>query len=86
MQVSQLSIIVMMPIIFLSGTWTPIYAMHPILQYLSILSPLKYYIEGSESIFFRGTQFVDLLPYFGNLFILGIMLYWYGFRKIGRLF
>jgi len=86
MQVSQLSIIVMMPIIFLSGTWTPIYAMHPILQYLSILSPLKYCIEGSESIFFRGTQFVDLLPYFGNLFILGIMLYWYGFRKIGRLF
>ncbi len=86
MQVSQLSILVMMPIIFLSGSWTPIYAMNPILQYLSILSPLKYYIEGSESIFFRGTQFMDLLPYFANLFILGVILYWYGFRKIGRLF
>jgi len=86
MQISQLSIIIMMPIIFLSGAWTPIYAMHPLLQYLSVISPLRYYIEGSESIFFRGTSFVDLFPYFGGVLILGAILYWYGFRKIGKLF
>ena len=86
MQVSQYSIIIMMPIIFLSGAWTPIYAMRPFLQYLSIFSPLRYYIEGSESVFFRGTEFIDLLPYFGGVLILGIILYWYGFRKIGKLF
>ncbi len=86
MQVSQFSIIIMMPIIFLSGAWTPIYAMHPFLQYLSIFSPLRYYIEGSESVFFRGTEFIDLLPYFAGVLILGIILYWYGFRKIGKLF
>ncbi len=86
MQVAQLSIVIMMPLIFLSGAWTPIYAMHPVLQFLSFFSPLRYYIEGSESIFFRGTAFVDLLPYFGGVLILGILLYWYGFRKIGKLF
>jgi len=86
MQISQLSIVIMMPIIFLSGAWTPIYAMHPIFQYLSIISPLRYYIEGSESIFFRGSEFIDLLPYFGGVLILGIFLYWFGFRKIGKLF
>ncbi len=86
MQVAQLSIVIMMPLIFLSGAWTPIYAMHPLLQYLSLLSPLRYYIEGSESIFFRGTAFMDLLPYFGGVLILGVLLYWYGFRKIGKLF
>ncbi|WP_456451737.1 ABC transporter permease [Hydrogenimonas sp.] len=86
MQVAQLSIIIMMPLIFLSGAWTPIYAMHPILQKLSLLSPLRYYIEGAESIFFRGTDFVDLWPYFGGVILLGTMLYLYGFRKIGRLF
>jgi len=86
MQISQLSIVIMMPVIFLSGAWTPIYAMHPYLQYLSSISPLRYYIEGSESIFFRGSSFVDLLPYFGGVLILGVMLYWYGFRKIGKLF
>jgi ABC-2 type transport system permease protein len=86
MQVAQLSIVIMMPLIFLSGAWTPIYAMHPIFQKLSIISPLRYYIEGSESIFYRGTAFVDLLPYFGGVALLGIILYWYGFRKIGKLF
>ena len=86
MQVAQLSILIMMPLIFLSGAWTPIYAMHPLLQYLSLLSPLRYYIEGTESIFFRGTAFVDLWEYFLGVTILGILLYWYGYRKIGKLF
>ncbi len=86
MQVAQLSIIIMMPLIFLSGAWTPVYAMHPVFQTLSLFSPLRYYIEGSESIFYRGTAFVDLLPYFSGVLILGALLYWYGFRKIGKLF
>lgn len=86
MQVAQLSILIMMPLIFLSGAWTPIHAMHPILQTLSLFSPLRYYIEGSESIFYRGTAFADLWPYFTGVLILGVLLYWYGFRKIGRLF
>ncbi len=86
MQVAQLSILIMMPIIFLSGAWTPVYAMHPLLEYLSLISPLRYYIEGSESIFFRGTAFVDLWPYFLGVILLGTTLYVYGFRKIGRLF
>lgn len=86
MQVAQLSIVIMMPLIFLSGAWTPIYAMHPLFQKLSLFSPLRYYIEGTESIFYRGTVFVDLLPYFSGVIILGAMLYWYGFQKIGKLF
>jgi ABC-2 type transport system permease protein len=86
MQVAQLSIVIMMPVIFLSGAWTPIYAMHPVFQKLSLLSPLRYYIEATESIFFRGSDFFDLLPYFAGVGILGILLYWFGFYKIGKLF
>ncbi len=86
LQVAQLSILIMMPLIFLSGAWTPIHAMHPLLQDLSLISPLRYYIEGSESIFFRGTSFVDLWSYFAGVILLGSVLYFYGFRKIGRLF
>ncbi len=85
-QVAQLSVIIMMPIIFLSGSWTPIYSMHPVLQKLSLLSPLRYYIEGCESLFFRGTPVLDLWLYFVALFILGSALYLFGFRKIGKLF
>ncbi|MCK9373261.1 MAG: ABC transporter permease [Sulfuricurvum sp.] len=86
MQVAQLSIIIMMPMIFLSGAWTPIHAMHPLLQLLSYASPLRYYIEGSESIFYRGTQWGDLWPYFLGVTAVGGVMYAMGFRKIGRLF
>ena len=86
MQVAQLSIIIIMPLIFLSGAWTPIYAMHPFFQKLSLISPLRYYIEGSESLFYRGTSFIDMLPYLEGVSILGIIVYWIGFRKIGKLF
>jgi len=86
MQVAQLSIIVMMPLIFLSGAWTPIYAMHPALQVVSLFSPLRYYIEGSESIFYRGTGWYDLWEYFTGVIAVGGVMYWIGFRKIGRLF
>ena len=85
-KVAQMSVIIMMPMIFLSGAWTPIYSMHPIIQYLSYLSPLRYYIEGSISIFFRGIPSIDLIPYFITLSILSFGLYIFGFRKIGRLF
>ena len=27
-----------------------------------------------------------LNPYFGGVLILGVILYWYGFKKIGKLF
>ncbi len=86
LQVAQLSVIIMMPVIFLSGAWTPIYSMHPVIQYLSYFSPLRYYIEGSISIFFRGIPSVDLTIYFVALTILSVALYIFGFRKIGKLF
>ena len=86
LQVAQLAILIMMPLIFLSGAWTPIHAMSPWLQKLSLISPLRYYIEGSESIFFRGTPFAGLWVYFAGVIVLGGALYLYGFRKIGRLF
>jgi ABC-2 type transport system permease protein len=86
MEVAQLAILIMLPIIFLSGAWTPTYAMHPILDWLSYLSPLRYYIEGTQSIFFRGTDTFDLWPYFLGVILLGSFLFWFGVRKIGKLF
>lgn len=86
LEVGQYAMLIMMPLIFLSGAWTPIYAMHPALQFLSLFSPLRYYIEGSESIMFRGADMVHLWKYYAALLFLGIILFWYGYRKMGRLF
>jgi len=85
-EVGQYSFMLMMPLIFLSGAWTPISSMAPWLQKLSVISPVRYYIEASESIFFRGASFYDLIPYFVALSIIGVVLFYIGYKKIGRLF
>ncbi|WP_456471083.1 ABC transporter permease [Caminibacter sp.] len=86
LEVSQYTVLVIMPLLFLSGAWTPIHSMAPWLQKLSIISPVKYYIEGAQSIFFRGTEFIDLLPYFTGEIVIGAVLFYLGYRRMGKLF
>ena len=85
-EIAQKSVVIVLPMIFLSGSWTPIFAMHPFFQYLSVVSPLRYYIEGSINLFFRGTPTVELWPQFLGLALLAVVLYGFGIRRIGRLF
>ncbi len=86
MEVAQWSVFLMMPIIFLSGAWTPIYSMNIYLQYLSYISPLRYYIEGVESVLFRGTPIEELWLYFVGMALIGAALFMIGYKKLGKLF
>ena len=86
LQVGQLSLIIMMPLIFLSGTWTPIEAMAKPIQFLSIFSPLRYYIEASQAIFFKGAGLGIIAKDLIIMSLIGIVLFYIGYRKIGRLF
>jgi len=60
LQVSQLTILILIPILYLSGNWTPIETMPKVLQLLSLLSPLKYYIDGALSIAIKGMSLLQL--------------------------
>ena len=86
LEVGQLSLIVMMPLIFLSGTWTPIEAMAKPIQFLSIFSPLRYYIEATQAIFFKGATLDIIASDLISMSLIGIVLFYIGYRKIGRLF
>lgn len=86
MEIIQKSVVIVMPMIFLSGSWTPVFAMHPFFQAISVISPMRYYIEGTFGLFFRGTPVLELWPEFLGLSLLGLLLYTLGIRRIGRLF
>ena len=86
LQVGQLSLIVMMPLIFLSGTWTPIEAMAKPIQFLSVFSPLRYYIEATQAIFFKGAGFDIISKDLLSMSLIGFVLFYFGYKKIGRLF
>ena len=73
----MLSIVVVTPLLFLSGNMTPVYAMPLGVQYLATLFPLRWYIEIALSIFFKGTGPLDLIWQIISLLILGISLFIY---------
>ena len=79
-----LTFIVLVPIAFLSGAWTPPEAMPPWMQHLVRFSPLTYYLEISFGIFFRGVGPAETWPSLLTLFGLGAMIFTAGalrFRK-----
>lgn len=47
----------------LGGIWVPVFMMPPIMQKLSVLSPLNWGLEGFYTIFLRGGGILDILPW-----------------------
>jgi ABC-2 type transport system permease protein len=74
------TLIILLPLVFLSGSWTPPEAMPEWMQFLIVLSPLKYYLEIGYGIFFRGIGFAEtwsslliLAGLGGAIFTLGVV-------------
>ncbi len=86
LEVAELSFLIMMPLIFLSGAWTPVFEMGIFNQVLSFFSPLRYYIELTQDIFFRGSSIEVILQNLFAMIAIGSFLFWFGYRKIGKLF
>ncbi len=85
LQVSQLTVLILIPILYLSGDWTPIETMPKILQWLSNLSPLKFYIDGAYAVAIKGLSLEFLYKNLLYLFLQGTILFGlsnYFLRKI----
>ncbi|NQD37968.1 ABC transporter permease [Permianibacter sp. IMCC34836] len=70
-----LSFFGLFPILFLSGTVTPIESMPTALQHLSLLSPLRYYMDMLLAIFLKGAGWRELWPQTIALLALGGSLF-----------
>ena len=75
LQVSQLTILLLIPILYLSGTWTPLEAMPKALQWLSNFSPLRYFVEGAFSIAVKGSSLTQVKGELIKLLCLGAPLF-----------
>jgi ABC-2 type transport system permease protein len=65
---------VMMPFMFLSGFAFPIENMPPIIQYLTNIIPLKYYLIIIRGLFLKGNDFADLWKEALILVIFGVSI------------
>ncbi len=83
-QVLLLAFFILFPLAFLSGTMVPISNMPPFLQWLTYLSPLRYYVEATLGIFLKGVGLDILWPQTLALALYGLAFLTYStmrFRK-----
>lgn len=72
MMVAQFGI--MMPMIYLSGFAFPIENMPKIIQYITYVIPLRYYITILRGVILKGASFFELLPETGMLLLFGVLI------------
>jgi ABC-2 type transport system permease protein len=67
------SFLILMPFALLSGLTTPLSGMPEILQYVTLLNPLRYAIDIAQRVYLEGAGFQDLLPDMLPLTAIGIV-------------
>ncbi|MDI1348200.1 ABC transporter permease [Aquabacterium sp.] len=85
-QAALLAILVLMPMIFLSGAWTPPEAMPSGLREAMYLSPLYYFIEMGYGILLKGAGLDILWDSLLGLALLGMAIFGLGVWRFKRQF
>ncbi|MEW6143527.1 MAG: ABC transporter permease [Thermodesulfobacteriota bacterium] len=83
-QALLIAFFVLFPLMFLSGTLVPIESMPASLQYLSYLSPVRYYMEITLGIFLKGNGLTILWPKLISLFAFGVILFSFSLYRLGK--
>ena len=85
-QVGLVVLLMVMPIVMLSGTWTPMESMPTWLRALMYLSPLRHYIEIAYGILLRGAGFGILWTSALPMAAIGAALFALGLARFRRQF
>lgn len=85
-QIAIIVILVMMPMVFLSGTFTPAESMPGPMASLMFLSPLKHAIDFVMSLVFRGAGLLDLWKQLGALLLTGTLFFTIALMRFRRWF
>ncbi len=85
-QVGMLSMLIVAPMIFLSGAFTPPEAMPGWLRAMVVLSPLNYYIKASFGILLKGAGLKILWDSIAAMALLGGIIFGFGIWRFRRQF
>lgn len=85
-QVGLVVLLMVMPIVMLSGTWTPMESMPAWLRSLMYLSPMRHYIEIAYGILLRGAGFGILWTSVLPMVAIGVALFALGLARFRRQF
>ncbi len=74
-QALLLSFFGLFPMMFLSGTIVPVESMPPVLQAVSLASPVRHYLDAMLGLFLKGSGFDVLWPHAAVLLAIGVPLF-----------
>ncbi|PMP68784.1 MAG: ABC transporter permease [Thermodesulfobacterium geofontis] len=55
-QAMMVIIAILVPILMISGAWSPPEAMHPVARYISLLSPMRYFLDFGYGVLLKGNS------------------------------
>ncbi len=73
--------LVFMPSLLLSGFMFPVTSMPPVFQWLTLVNPLRHYLEIVRAVFLKGAGFEALWPQLLALLVIGTGLLWAAARR-----
>jgi len=80
----MVSFLVYMPTILLSGFMFPVSSMPRLFQWLTLLNPMRHFLEIVRGVFLKGVGLAALWPQFVVLFVMGVAVLWYAARRFQR--
>jgi ABC-2 type transport system permease protein len=83
---SLIVILIVVPMIMLSGTWNMVESMPAWLRWLTELSPLRHFVVLAYGILIRGADLAVLWPALLKLLALGVGLFTVGVLRFRRQF
>jgi ABC-2 type transport system permease protein len=85
-QAGMMTVLIVAPMIFLSGAWTPPEAMAPWMRFIMYISPLHYYIDASLGILLKGAGPAILWDSILIMTLLGSLVFGLGIWRFRRQF
>ena len=84
-QVAMLLLIIMYPMLFLSGAFTPPESMVPWMQYASLISPMRYYLDFGFQVLYKGNGLAYVWQDILGILIIGSLMFGFSIWRFRRL-
>ena len=87
-QAMMIMLLILQPMLFLSGAWNPPEAMNPWMRKLSIISPMRYFIDFGFGVLLKGNGLSLVAWDIAGIVVFGVALFsfslWWFQRSIAR--
>jgi ABC-2 type transport system permease protein len=84
-QAALLLLVILYPMMLLSGAFTPPESMGPFMRYASLVSPMRHYVDFGYQVLFKGNGLAYVWPDIVGILVLGVALFAVSIRRFARL-